>query len=177
MKRGSAPPGMSSGESPHCAHNHCENHLHSGRCDEANRLVDIKREVNMQRAVIGVAFLALVSAVPMQHARAQTGRTSKGGTGSGTPGDSARYAIAAAKANPPCEGGRLHAANTGASVTGSPGGMGSPDQNAPVPPEHISKRQAKADSAKAARDSIPNCMTISDSLRQARKDSIARARK
>jgi hypothetical protein len=134
----------------------------------------------MQQKLIGIALVALAVAAPVRGAVAQAttnvGNTQKGsvapkksGEGSGTAADSARYLAATVKAYPPCQGGKLPAANVGSSVTGSPGGMGSPDQSAPLPSPTTSRRKAKADSARAVKDSVPNCATIADSLKRMRK--------
>lgn len=133
----------------------------------------------MKSRVMMVAFSAVILAAPLAGAQSATtnvGNTQKGsvpvkksGEGAGTQGDSSRMLAATVKTNPPCQGTRMRPADASPSVNGSPGGMASPDQVAPLPPKTRTKKQMVADSIRAANASVPNCAGIADSVHRARR--------
>src|SRR3954463_9973560 len=89
--------------------------------------------------VAASGLMLSVSAAHAQKATTNVGNTQKGsvaptkpGTGSGTQADSARLLATTVKAYPPCQGNRMRPGDASPSVTGTPGGLASPDQVAPV---------------------------------------------
>src|SRR3954469_14152523 len=97
----------------------------------------------MKNRMLMIAMSTVVWALPTAYAQTNVGNTQKGsadmraasggGSGAGTLADSMQMRAQTVKDFPPCQGSRMRASDVTSSVTGSPGGMGSPDQLAPLP--------------------------------------------
>jgi hypothetical protein len=134
----------------------------------------------MKNRMLMIAMSTVVWALPTAYAQTNVGNTQKGsadmratsggGSGAGTLADSMHMRAQTVKDFPPCQGSRMRASDVTAIVTGSPGGMASPDQVAPLPPRARSKSDIRADSIRAlTQDTVPNCAAMTDSLRRLRR--------